>query len=481
MNSLSNLGTFTALSDRAKGAISLIDPEGNPYNFVGTESKLYVLRHDTTDATRASGEYNASAEAFWEFAIFGRTVIAVNGADVAQYYMTPEATEFKDLGNPELTNTLAPRAKHIGIIGSFVVLGNTDNDSSEIHWSAVNDPFNWPEPGTDVARAVQSDRQILEGAGGAVQRVVSGSEVATIFQERAIWRAEYQGGDVVFNLIRVEPDRGLLIPAIAVSFGRQVFYLGEDGFYLSDYTTSTPIGRGVVDSTFLADIDTSLFHRVSAVADPDNQRIWILYPGSGHVAAGTPNKFLVYDWGLNRWSHGEIAAEWLTQCVDVALTLDTPGSIGDPDTTSDDDDYALGGVDGVHRTTLIPLGSFDARVSAPGALKLGAYSLTHFLQDFSGSALSAVLETGRRELIPGSRSMATRARIVIDGVNPTLEVAGLRRSNDTELFTRPSRIDEDGDAPIRKDARYHTFRINAGSGFSDALYLDVFCQRSGRR
>ena len=64
---------------------------------------------------------------------------------------------------------------------------------------------------------------------------------------------------------------------------------------------STPIGREVIDQTFLADIDTAYFNRVSAVKDPDTQRIRILYPGAGNVG-GVPNKELVYDWGLNRFS-----------------------------------------------------------------------------------------------------------------------------------------------------------------------------------
>ena len=64
--------------------------------------------------------------------------------------------------------------------------------------------------------------------------------------------------------------------------------------------------REVIDQTFLSDVDTDLFHRVSAVSDPDTQRIWVMYPGQGHNAAGTPNKVLIYDWTLNRFSHGEL-------------------------------------------------------------------------------------------------------------------------------------------------------------------------------
>ncbi len=489
ISALVDIPIFTALSERAKGAIAGIDPAGNPYNFVGTASKLYSLREATVDVSRTSGGvYNVGGQGYWEFASHAKTIIGVNGSDRPQYFTLGASSAFTTLGNPELTNTKAPIAKHIGVVGTFVIMGNTTNDPGEIHWSAVNDPFNWPEPGSEVAVAVLSGRQSLFGPGGAVHRVVSGAEVSAIFQERSVWRVEFRGGDEVFQLDRVEPDRGLLIPAIAVPFGRKVFYLSEDGFYLFDYTTSEPIGRGIVDSTFLADIDTALFHRVSAVSDPDSQRIWILYPGSGHATSGAPNKILVYDWGLNRWSHGELtgtnAVEWLTESVHHAVTIDlpSPGTEADPDAAGDSVEFPEGGVDGVSITTGLPLGSFDDRVAAPGALRLGAYSDTHFLQQFTGAGLAATLETGRRELIPGSRALCSRARIVIDGVNPTVAVAGARRSGEnSDVFTQPTRIDEDGDAPLRKDARYHKFRIEAGSGFSDALYMDVYCQRSGSR
>jgi hypothetical protein len=471
---LADISGFGVLAERPRGAIAGIDPAGNPYNFAGTETILYKLEDATADVTRSGGAYNCSEQCFWEFAIFGSAgryhVIACNPNDDSQYFTIGQSSLFKRLGNPDLTNTVAPRAKHIGIIGTFVVLGNTfdslnGQDETALHWSAVNDPFNWPDPGTEVATAVQSGRQPLAGDGGAIQRVVSGSEVGAVFQERSIWRMDYVGGDVVFSLNRVEPNRGLLIPSIAVPFGRQVFYLSEDGFYLFNYTESVAIGRDVIDATFLSDIDTSFFDRVSTVHDPDTQRIWILYPGSGNTD-GTPNKYLVYDWGEQRFSHGEFDAEWLTLAVNAGLTIDSPHTTADPDTD---------GVDGAG------LPSFDQRIANPGSLKLGAYSTTFQLQDFSGAGLAATLETGRRELVPGSRALATRARVLVDAVDPTVQVAGLRRTNDANRFTSATKIDEDGDAPLRKDGRYHVFRVNLPSGFASALGMDVYYQKSGRR
>jgi len=483
--SLADVSGFSALTDpisaRPSGAIAGITRNGEPYNFVGTETRLFAHHAATVDVTRtdtgatvADGgtaiPYNCAGQSYWESIRYKDTVIFVNPYDDPQYFNVGTSQTFKRLGNPDLTATVAPRAAHIGLLGSFVILGNTYDavngaDPSAIHWSAVADPYNWPEPGTFVASAVQSDRQPLGGDGGAVQRVVSGAEVGAVFQERAIWRLDYRGGELVFELNRVEPMRGLLIPAIAVPFGRHVFYCAEDGFYLFDYTTSTPIGRGVIDQTFLSDIDTAYFDRVSAVTDPNSQRVFVLYPGAGNTA-GTPNKFLCYDFVLQRFTHGELDATWITQVVAPGLHLDSPHTAADPDTD---------GVDGAG------LPRFDDRIALPGALTLGAYSTTFQIQDFSGAGRAATLETARRELSPASRSLATSVRPLVDAAEPEVACAGLSRSYATPKFSRATRVDDHGAAPLRNDGRFHVFRVELPSGWDSALGMDVYFQRSGRR
>ena len=466
LNGLSEVSGFSAVNSRARGAIAVVDRAGNPYNFVGTSDKLYRLADATTDVSRTmGGAYNSTEAARWEFAAFCDVVIAVNPNDDSQYYTTGTSTNFAKLGN---TTSTAPRAARVGVVGSFLFLGNTFDvvnglAENAIHWSAIADPFNWPELGTSAAVAVQSDRQVLEGDGGAVQSVASGSEVGAIFQERAIWRADYVGGDVVFQLNKVDPLRGLLIPGLAVPFGRKVFYVSEDGFYLFDYSSSQPIGRGRVDKTFLADVDSAYFDRVSAVADPDNQRIWISYPGAGNVS-GVPNKLLIYDWGLNRWSHGDMALELLCESAPIGVTLDSAGTSDDPDAVD-----------------TAGLSSFDARVAAFGSRRLAAYNSSHRLCEFTGTALDSVLETGRKELMPGSRCLVSSARPVVESVEPTIQIAPLSKSVETGRFGRASVVDETGKAPFRTDGRYHVFRVNLDGGFTDAVGMDVEFKRSSTR
>ena len=466
ISGLSEVSGFTALNSRARGSIAVVDRSGNPYNFAGTETKLYRLADETSDVTRATGgAYNATGDSRWEFSAFGDVIIAVNPNDESQYYTTGTSTAFAQLGN---STRIAPRASHVGVVGSFVMLGNTFdgvNGQAEnaIHWSAIADPFNWPELGTSAAVAVQSDRQVLEGDGGAVQAVTSGSEVGAIFQERSIWRADYSGGDVVFQLNKVDPLRGALIPGLCIPFGRQVFYLSEDGFNLFDYSASRAIGRGKVDQSFLSDVDSAYFDRVSAVADPDNQRIWVLYPGSGNVS-GMPNKLIIYDWGLDRWSHGDLAAEILCESAPIGVNLDSPATAADPENIDTPG-----------------LSSFDSRIVSYGARRIGAYNATNRLCDFTGTPLDSTLETGRKELTPGNRCLVSSARPIVESVEPSIQVAAIGKSVETGVFKNAQSMDETGKASLRSDGRFHIFRVNLEGGFTSAIGMDLEFQRSSTR
>jgi hypothetical protein len=475
--SLENVEFATALDEYARGALGGIDFGGNPYNYAGDRFDLYETT--TAGATKVSrvGGYDTGLDGRWEIVAFGETIIAVNWNDESQYLNIRGTTEFADISSLDIAPAV-PRARHVGVIDNFLVMGNIydneiGNQPGAISWCAINNPLSWPERGTDGAVAVQSDRQILEGAGGWVHAVVSGSEVGAIFQEHAIWRMDYVGGDVVFSLSRVEPNRGLLIPGLAVPVSRWVFYLAEDGFYLFDYTQSKPIGKDRINATFFADYDADYPDRVSAIRDPDSTRIYVLYPGAGNVD-GCPNKMLIYDWALDMFSHAEIDAELLAWSVTPGLHLDSP------DDPPDDPDI-LGNMDMGEDTDPPGDETFDIRVSPPGALTLGAFDKSHILNSFTGANLRGTLETGDIEMAPGMRTLVNRVRPLVDSADATIQVASIGRKNESFVYCPISRQDEDGKCPVRVDGRYHRFRTNLPSTFTNAVGMDVDGRMSGRK
>lgn len=458
--SLATVTGATALDARARGAISGIDAGGNAFAFAGDQTKLYrITASGAVDVSKAGTTYNCVDKNRWEFAIFDQLVIATNPNDPPQVFDLVMSTRFEDL------NVDAPRARHAAVIEDFLFFGNIFDPvlgplPNAISWSAIGNARSWPTRGTDEALAAQSDLQPLRGDGGWVQAVVPGAEIGAVFQEREISRLDYRGGDVMFEINRVEPNRGALLAGGAVGVGRFVFYLWEDGFYLFDYTSSRPIGKDSVNDFFFTDFDPLFPDRVWMARDPDSTRIFVCYPGVGHTA-GTPNRILVYDWALDRFSVLEVTVELLTRAVEPGVTLDTL-----PD---DDLDGGLGST------------SFDDRVTPPGALRIGAFNGAHVFSQFSGPNLAAVLETGDLELTPGRRAMLTEVRPLVDGREATIQIATFGTRQDPLRYGLLARQDEDGKCPVRAEGRYHRLRANLPSGFTVATGLELAFAPRGRR
>jgi hypothetical protein len=486
---LATVSGFSALAERARGAISIKDAFGNPATYVGTETKLYCLgAQDATgeglvDVTRTSGAYNASDDARWEFALFGNILIAVNPNDDTQYINVSTGTNFAALRGdaadaPAGSVGIAPRAKHVGLVGNHIVLGNTNDPifgpvPDSVWWPQIRNPFNWPTTGTDDAVAAQSDRQPLEGNAGGVQRILAGAEVGVIFQERAIHRMDYIGGDVIFQITRVEPNRGLLASGLAVAIGRFVYFCNEDGWYVSDYTSSTPIGRGKMDTFFFNDLDQANIERCSTVRDPDKQRFYVLYPGAGNTG-GTPNRFLCYDWALEQWTHGEFdptgaGTEILVEngAFTAQPSLDYPQA-GDPGIAEDPD-----AVD-----TPAGLPSFDEETVVVGAEVLSAFDSSNQLAQFTGAALEATFETGDIEIDPGWWTVVSEVRPLVTGSRiPIVSVAALEKARETNdpLYGPAEPMDEDGNCAVDMgNGRYHRFKLSIpAGGFDEVVGIEI--------
>jgi hypothetical protein len=451
----------SALSERARGYISGLDAAGNAYNFAGSATKLWRIASAGTEDISKTGGYSATDYLRWEFLQFGQDILAVSPRDPIQYVNLRES-QFGDLSDD------APQATHIGNVGEFVIVGNTYDTTdgavpNRIWWPAITNPFSWPTPGTDLAVAVQSDYSDLEGNGGWVNAIVSGSEVGAVFQERAIWRMDYAGGGVIFQLNRVEPTRGALIPGLAIPFGREVIYYAEDGWQRFDYTASQPIGKEVVDRFFKADLDFENLDRVSWVVNPDRTQILIGYV-SNDSSDGEPNRILVYDYALNQFSLLYVDHELLATYLPPGPHLDST-----PDDTLDAAPFA---------TT-----SFDDRPSGPGELVYGAYDTAHVLNTFEGASLEAMIETGHVEVFAGRRAFVSRARPLVFGAEATMRAKGLTGSHNTDkkaAYGKTVPQARDGACPIRLDARYHQFKTTiAAGGFDEAVGIDVEAQDSG--
>lgn len=450
-----SLAPFSSmLASRCLGAFGFVDNAANANNVAGDAAHLYWLATGTSTWSDVSvaGGYNTAADGRWSPAWFGSRVLMSNYADPIQSFRVGIDTRFSALASS------APKARYITVIRDWLVAANTSDSTNgaipyRVWWSGINDPTNWPTPGTSAAISVQSDFQDLVGTGGWIQGIIGnlGSADGAVFLEHAIYRMSYVGPPAIFSFTQVEGARGTPAPGSIVQLGALAFYLGEDGFYQFDGATSMPIGANRIDKTFFADLDQSYFNRISAAIDPINKIVFWAYPGAGN-ASGTPNRLLAYNWSIGnpdgsvgRWSLCDISCELIFRSLSQGYSLETLSSAG------------YSSID------TLPF-SLDSRVWTGGRLLLSAFDPSHRLNYFSGASLAASVETSESQLFPGRHGFVGSARPLVDGDQPSVSIGVRDRLVDNPVFLPAVSINSLGECPQRANGRYHRARISLAAG-----------------
>lgn len=437
-----------ALTARAQGFISVRDSATNVYNYAGDVSKLYRLVNQTwTDSTRTvGGAYTTAIDDYWEFTIWGETVIGTNFTDVPQE-ITLGSTNFIALpGSP-------PNARHIAVVREFVVLGNLTSLPQRVRWSAINDSHTWA-----VSASTQADYQDLAGDGGWVQRVIGG-EFGVVFQERSIWRMTYVGSPVIFQFDQVDRQRGTPAPQSCVAYGNVTFYLAEDGFYFFNGTQSIPIGSNKVDKTFLADLDPAYVYRINAAIDPVNKIVAWAYPQNG--SGGVCSNVLLYNWNSNKWSTVSLNLELLAKSTAQGYTLDGLDTV----TTNLD--------------SLTP--SLDSRAWTGGKVNFGSFDTSHRLCTFTGNPMTATVDIGEVQHLAGRRSQVYFVRPMVEGGTASIQVGTRNLQSETPVFGMSSSQNINGLCPVRSNARYHRYRVVPDSSFDHIEGVEIDFSQEGDR
>ena len=338
--------------------------------------------------------------------------------------------------------TIAPQARYIDVAKGFLVAGNTydpigGNQPQRVWWSALNDPTNWPTPGTANAAIYQSSYNDLLGNGGWITGVVGnlGTADVAVFLEREVWRGVYAGPPIVFDWFPAEGVRGTHCPNSIVHLGPLVYYLGEDGFYVFDGTNSQPIGVNKVDKTFYASFDQNYLDRIYGAADPLNKIVYWLYPSTS-ATNGIPDSLLIYNWQLQKWSFASVTAEMIFRSTTFGFTLDTMTGTLDSQTLS-----------------------LDSRAWTGGNIILTGFDNTHSLGYFNGSVLQATIETTEIAPFDSSLSFVRNTRPLVDGSTPSVSVATRNRLIDTVNYGTVTAINSIGTCPLTANGRYVRARV----------------------
>lgn len=442
-----------ALGDRVIGAFAATDTQGDSYIYVGIDSNLY--RKTGSSYTDLGGSFTTASDGYWRFTQFDTTVIATNYAD------TPQAITAGGSTTAALaTSGTAPRARQVGVINRFAVLGDTDGVGGtvphRVQWSAIDDPRDWPTPDTADARTKQSSAQVLPAVHGAVTAIAGGEFYGLVFQKRAISRFTYVGGDIVFQVQAYELTRGCWFPQSMAQVGHLCYFIAADGFYMTDGQTVKPIGSAKVDKTFLADCDQTYAERVTVAIDYQNKCIRWSYPNFS-ATNGVPNRVILFNWEEGRFTNADDTMEMIFSSLSEGVSLEQLDAIyGDLDS--------------------IP-GSLDSPIFQGGVNTLMGFGSNHKIGTFSGSASVARFETGEYDLNPFGYMFIRGVRPRVTGSPTGITVSvGSRDSQDnaTRSFgTATNRTTRTGICDFRDNVKFGTLRLEVTGGFDRALGLDL--------
>jgi hypothetical protein len=462
MTGYTSLKDVAPISGAADGVIVGIfaarDDDSNVALYAADRTKIYKFdsSDNSLDNVSKSGNYTTNAEDKVRFVQFGETVVATNFGDPIQKITAAAGGLFSDLSAD------APKAKYIAVVRDFVMTGftNTTADGTKPYrtqWSALGDATSWA-----VSPTTQADFQDIADLGEITGLV--GGEYATVLLERGIVRASYVGSPIIFQFDKVELNRGCSVPGSVANVGHNVFYLSDDGFYMFDGQSSKPIGAEKINRFFLQDWDGGYAKNMSACADPLRQVIIWSY-ASRESINGSPDKLIIYNYALDRWSTASVEADHLAPIYTAGYTLEQL-------------DAAFGSLD------VLPA-SLDDLVYRGGEY-LFAASKDNKIQTFTGSTLAATIETAEFELKKGSHSLIRNVIpyvTVHSGGTTTVtgQVASRSRQIDDYAFGDASSLNSDNFIPVRSSGRYHRVRLNISGEWDKTQGVDVDAALQGRR
>tara|TARA_Y100000310_G_scaffold329437_1_gene399278 strand:- start:3103 stop:4644 length:1542 start_codon:yes stop_codon:yes gene_type:complete len=452
----------SALDARCQGAIAAVDTSADEHLYAGDSSKLYRLVGTTFTDSSKSGGYSIAGTERWEAIRWGNTVV-FTALEAPLQTVTMGGTTFADL----VTSTLKPQGRHIGIVRNFVVLGYTQeagtNYPNRIRWCAQSDPADW-----DQSQSTGADFQDLESSApgaSAIQRVI-GREYGLIFSRKAIWRMNYIGYPDWFSIDEIQTGGiGLLASGAAIPFGRAVFFLAEDGFYVFAGDEAVPIGNAKVDRYFMDLLDQDNLHLAGGAVFPERSTVvWGLPVGGGATKA---DRLALYNYKFGRWSYATVEHEILYPSTSTGVDLDTDLA---GEATDTDLDAALP--------------SFDSAAYQGGASLMGIFDTAHKLNHFSGSAMTATLETAERQLMPGEKFTPVFARPLVDGGTQTVQMGSRDLQTGSNSYGSAVTPNSNGEAGLRTQngrARYHRFRLNLSGAWADAMGVEMRGEGGGWR
>lgn len=386
------------------------------------------------------------------FERFGSTIYASSKEGV--WYLDDIETDTAFVAE----NWTIPHGLAMARVGDFLFMGNLiDTDTSDAPYRVRWSPYNNPKGTWATSISLQSDAVDMPENLGVVMGITGGS-TGLIFQRNGLSRIQYTGGTSVFAKQVVDTQRGLAAPNSLAQVGENVFYLSDDGFFVTTGTAGQPISRGRVWDWFLANASQTYLSSVQAAVDwPNRCVVWTVPNDSGAFTG-----LLYYNWETQWWSYVSLAVDCVFASGIAGVTLEQVAAL-------------YPNLDAMAITLDSP--TFAARGRSLAAFVGGIqYQL-------NGATLPASFESGEFQPRPGKRVYVRSVTPLInDQADATLvTVTGRERMGASTTSAPDVAIGPLGFAPFAYDSRFVRVGLNipAGTTWGDAYGFQVDFDVSG--
>ena len=408
--------------------------------FAGSFTKLY--KFDSTDLSMdnvsKSGNYTGTNR--WMFTQFGPSLIAANGVAKLQVFNLGSSSLFADLA------AAAPTAKFVTTVRDFVVAANVAGEENKVYWSDINDEADWTS-----GAASQSDNQVLPDGGDI--RGVTGGEYGLVLLERAISRMSYVGAPLFFQFDTIAKNIGCYESNSVAQFGNLTFFLSDDGFYVCDGQTVTPIGAEKIDRYFFNFVDQSKLNEMSSTIDVI--RKLVIWQFTDIFAQ---KRLIIYNFQTKKWSEAATDSSFLGSAAQAGVTLEGLDTFGTMETIET---------------------SFDSRLWAGGKFVLAGVKDTKIVT-FTGANKSGYITTG--DLGNGNQSIIMLAKPKVDNGSASVSVASRALLSDVPSFDTSVAADSENRVSLRSGGKYHRVRVYpTGSNWKTAAGVEIDLVPQGGR
>jgi hypothetical protein len=298
------------------------------------------------------------------------------------------------------------------------------SDEYTVQWSALDDITDWPTPATDDARSKQAGKETLSGEFGKITGGTGNDFFGYVFQQKAITKFTYVGGDIVFQIQPFEFVRGCVDYNRLWKIDDLIFYESEYGYHTLENGQITDIGLGVVDDSYRPTTSVTTGQQ-NVIGNPGNDTVF------------WESRNIAYNYKTGQW----------TRQSDLAGRAYYP---------IDSYDGVVGQI--VYSGTNVDLQTSDGGVSSTAKLVTGEFDLNQFGR--------SVVNGVRPLAIGGTQTVRVGAKSVLNGAITWSASA-----------TPNSRTNM---ANFRHEGRYGRVEITVSGGFTTIIGADIDAMPQGR-